>query len=229
MNGTSIFPLRRKAVLAAALGAAMLGLFATNAQAVNRYTVLANSPKPAACNNSGTIAAGTWIQNKVCGYWTGTAMAGSSFDVDETASSNYHFGRSWGSNNVCGWIPPGALSDNPTGTADASCSDATKEAMGHRRTIGYDYNAAAHAATDGTAITVNPACGAYYNYFTSSSYDTGALRDPAGTPGSTVQYRYTANGSNPAMVVRDSVLGWVFMDRDCVTDWRGLTFYNDND
>jgi hypothetical protein len=24
------------------------------------------------------------------------------------------------------------------------------------------------------------------------------------------------------MVVRDSTLGWVFMDRGCVTDWKGV-------
>ena len=219
----------RQMVMIAAAATALLAAQATSAQAVNRYTVLANSPKPAACNNSGTIPAGTWIQNKVCGYWVGTAMAGSSFDVQETAASNYHFGRSLGNNNICGWIPSGALSSSPTGTADASCSDATREAMGHRRSIGRDFNAAAHEATDGSAITVDPACGAFSNYYTSSDYSDGSLRDPAGTPSSTVRYRFTTNGSNPAMVVRDSVLGWVFMDRDCVTDLRGIAFHNDND
>ncbi len=215
------------------LGAAALLLGAAapaaQAQTVNRYTIQANSPKPAACNNSGTIAPGTWIQNKVCGYFVGTAMAGSSFDVQETASSDYHFGRNYGNNNLCGWIPPGALSSSPTGTATASCSDATRSAMAHRLTVGHDFNAVAHDATDGTAITVNPGCGAFYNYFTASSYDSGSLRDAAGTPSSTVQYRYTTNTSSPAMVVRDSALGWVFMSRSCVTDWRGITFHNDND
>jgi hypothetical protein len=195
---------------------------------VNRYTIMANSPKPEVCDNHGTIAPGTWLQNKVCGYFIGTAMAGSSFDVHETAASNYHFGRIHGNNNLCAWIPPGALSANPTGTAAESCSDTTKSAIGHRRSFGHDFNAAPHAATDGDPITVNPACGAFYNYYTSSSYDTGALRDPAGTPSSTVQYRFTANGGG-AMVVRDSTLGWVFMDRGCVTSWQQVTFNNDDD
>jgi hypothetical protein len=75
---------------------------------------------------------------------------------------------------------------------------------------------------------VNPACGAFYNYFTSSSYDTGSLRDPAGIPSSQVAYRYTANGST-AIAVRDSNLGWVFMSLSCVTSWQGVVFNNDDD
>jgi hypothetical protein len=42
-------------------------------------------------------------------------------------------------------------------------------------------------------------------------------------------YRFTTNGSNPAIVARDSTIGWIFLNRSCVTDWRGITFYNDND
>lgn len=200
------------------------------ASAVNRYVIQPNSPKPAVCNNSGTVPAGTWLQNKPCGYFVGTAMAGSSYDVHETTPTNYHFGRSLGNNNLCAWIPPGALSSQPTGTAPASCGAATRDAMWHRRTFGYDFNAAAHQATDGSAITVSAGCPAYYNYFTTSGYSTGSFRDQAGTAGTTVAYRYTANGPAPrAMAVRDDRLGWVFVPRNCVTDWRGVVFHNDND
>jgi hypothetical protein len=222
---------RRIAALggAAAAAATMFALTAPAAHStVNRYTILANSPKPAVCNNSGTIAPGTWLQNKVCGYFIGTAMAGSSFDVHETASSNYHYGRIHGNNDLCAWIPPAALSANPTGTAAESCSDTTKSTIGHRRSFGYDFNAAAHEATDGSAISVNPACGAFYNFYNSSSYDSGTLRDAAGTPSASVQYRFTANGGG-AMVVRDSNLGWVFMDRGCVTSWQQVSFHEDDD
>lgn len=200
--------------------------FVPSAHAVNRYTILANSPKPAACNNSGTIPPGTWLQNKPCGYWVGTAMAGSSYDVHQTNPSGYHWGRNYGNNNFCAWIPPGALS-GPIGTASPSCSDTTKETISHRRTIGYNFNAPP-GATDGSPISVNPACGAYYNYFTSSSYNTGYLRDYAGTPSSQVVYRYTTNDS-AAIVVRDGALGWVFMSRSCVTSWQNVVFNNDND
>ncbi|MGW3745599.1 hypothetical protein ACWD62_34790 [Streptomyces sp. NPDC005146] len=227
--GTTLRP-RARAAITLAAAAALVGLLPTSSQAnVNRYTVQPNSPKPTACNNSGTIPAGTWMQNKVCGYWVGTAMTGSSFDVHQTAASNYHYGRSLGGNNICGWIPPGALGSSPTASVAESCSDATKDNISHRRTIGYNFNAAAHAATDGTAITVNPACTAYYNYYTTSTYSDGSLRDVAGNPGSTVMYRFTTNGSNPAIVVRDSAIGWIFLSRSCVTDWRGITSYNDND
>lgn len=219
---------RAAAVLTAAV--ALVGLLPTASQAnVNRYAVQPNSPKPAVCNNSGTVPPGTWLQNKPCGYWVGTAMAGSSLDVHQTNASNYHYGRSWGNNNICGWIPPGALGSSPTASVAETCGDATKDSIAHRRTVGYNFNAAAHAATDGTAITVNPACTAYYNYYTTSAYSEGSLRDAAGNPGSTVMYRFTTNGPNPAIVVRDSALGWIFLSRSCVTNWRGITFYNDND
>jgi hypothetical protein len=221
---------RRLALWGGATAAVISLALASPAHAINRYTILANSPKPAACQNSGTIAAGTWMQNKVCGYFIGTALAGSAFDVHETAASDYHYGRDYGSNNLCAWIPPGALSANPTGTADPSCSDAIKSAISHRRAVGYDFNAKPHEATDGSEITVNPACGAFYNYYSDSTYANGALRDAAGTPGSEVFYRFTANGGH-GMVVRDATLGWVFMDRGCVTDWKGVDqlFNNDDD
>jgi hypothetical protein len=99
------------------------------------------------------------------------------------------------------WIPPAALSAGPTGTAAASCSDTIKQAIAHRRSFGYDFNAPPHDQADGTAVTVNPACGAFYNYYSDSTYGSGALRDPAGTPSSEVTYRFTANGG-AGMVVR---------------------------
>ena len=218
-----------KAAITATVATLLVALAPSAASAVNRYTVQANSPKPAVCNNSGTVPAGTWLQNRPCGYFVGTAMAGSSFDVHQTNPSNYHYGRNWGNNNICGWIPPGALSANPIASVAASCSDATKDAMSHRRALGYNFNADAHAATDGSPITVNTACGAYYNYYTTSTYGDGSLHDYAGGPGAEVRYRFTTNGPNPAMVVRDYNLGWVLMSRSCVTDWRGMVFHNDND
>ncbi|MGW6403761.1 hypothetical protein [Streptomyces sp. NPDC055134] len=42
-------------------------------------------------------------------------------------------------------------------------------------------------------------------------------------------YRFTTNGPNPAIVVRDSAIRWIFLSSSCVTDRRGITFYNDND
>ncbi len=214
---------------AAALAALVLSQ--APASAVNTYTIQANSPKPAACNNHGTVPAGTWIQNKICGYFIGTAMAGSSFDVTSTASDNYHWGRDHGDVNLCGWIPPAALSSSPTGTANNSCSSATQENMSHRRSFGYNYNGLPHVVTGGSAIGVdpsNPACGAYHNYYTASDFSSGTLRDYAGVPAATVAYRFTTNGG-AAMVVDDPNLGWVFMNLGCVTDWKQVVFNNDND
>lgn len=176
------FQLALAGALITAVGST-LTLWSADAQAsVNRYTIQANSPKPAACKNEGTVPAGTWLQNKVCGYFVGTALAGTAFDVHETAPSDYHFGHNYGGNNICAWIPPGALSASPTGTADESCSAETRERIGHRRAFGSDFNAAAHEAEDGSAVSVDPACsgGAYYNYFNGSDYNGGSLRDAAG-------------------------------------------------
>jgi hypothetical protein len=216
--------------LLSVVAAAALCVGTSPAHAINRYTVEANSPKPAACNNSGTVAPGTWIQNKVCGYFIGTAMAGSSFDVNSTDSgTNYHWGRDYGDNDFCGWIPPGALSASPTGTADPSCSDTTQATMSHRLDFGKNYNAVAHTVNGASPITVNPSCEEYYNYFNSSSFTTGTLRDAAGTPASaTIGYRYTTNDGQ-AMVVDDPNLGWGFMSLSCVTSWDQVTFHNDND
>ena len=214
----------------AALGAAAVAVASTGgaASAVNRYTIIANAPKPAACQNSGTIPAGTWLQNKPCGYFVGIARAGTSYDVHETTSSNYHYGRSYGGNNFCAWIPPGALA-GPTATGlAASCGSGVRDNLLHRRTFGYNFNAPAHGDTDGSPIAVNPACTAYYNYFTSSYFTAGSLHDTAGHPQPSVFYRYTANGG-AAIAVRDPDLGWVFLGVSCVTDWNGVGFYNDND
>lgn len=199
------------------------------ASAINTYTIQANSPKPAVCDNSGTIPAGTWIQNKICGYFIGTAMAGDLFDVSSTASDNYHWGRvHGGDDDICGWIPPGALSSSPVGTASDSCSTTTQSNMSHRLSFGYDFNGAPHVVDGGTAISVNPACGAYDNYYTASDFSSGSLHDYAGTPSSTVAYRYTTNGG-AAMAVDDPNLGWVFMSLGCVTNWQSVVFNNEND
>ncbi|HEX6499706.1 MAG TPA: hypothetical protein VF054_11835 [Micromonosporaceae bacterium] len=198
------------------------------AAAVNRYTIIYNAPKPAVCGNSGTIPAGTWLQNKPCGYFVGIALGGTSYDVHETNPSNYHYGRNYGNNNFCAWIPPGALS-GPTATGlPASCGSTVRDNLLHRRTFGYNFNAPANTATDGSPIQVNTGCGAYYNYFTSSYFTSGSLHDFAGYPQSWVYYRYTANGSG-AIAVRDPGLGWIFLSPSCVTNWNGVAFYNDND
>lgn len=207
---------------------AVLVAVANPAAAVNRYTIIFNAPKPAVCNNSGTVPAGTWLQNKPCGYFVGIARGGTSFDVHETNPSNYHYGRNYGNNNFCAWIPPGAIGTQTATGVAASCGAGVRDALLHRRTFGYDFNAAAHDATDGSVIYVNPGCTAYYNYYVSSYFDTGSLHDPAGNPGSAVHYRFTANGGG-AIVIRDGALGWTFLPRSCVTNWNGVVFHNDND
>lgn len=212
--------------------ALVIPLFGSAAGAdVNRYTIIANSPKPTVCNNSGTIPEGTWLQNKPCGYFIGTALAGSSFDVHQTNPSNYHYGRNYGNNNLCAWIPPGALS-GPIGTAPASCSEPTKDALLHRRSFGYQFNVEPFG--DGYPITVNTACWGFRNYYNSSSYSGGVLRDLTSGPiSSVVRYRYTAYGSDSTygavFVARDPVHGWLFIPTYCIVDATGLQLTNADD
>jgi hypothetical protein len=199
---------------------------------VNRFTVKDNSPKPAECagTNEGTIRPGTWLTNKQCGYYVGRAMPGSSFDSHHTDSRWRRFGRSWGNNNFCAWIHRGALHEPPVGQAPESCSDATRERISHRLSFGRDFNAPPHQATGGSSVSVDPSCGFYLNYFTSSSFDSGSLRDLVGAGGLTsVSYRFSSK-DGAVIVAHSSALDqWGFMSRSCVTGWRGVEFNNEDD
>jgi hypothetical protein len=206
---------------------------APGAQALaNRFTVNDSSPKPAECagTNEGTIRPGTWLTNKQCGYYLGRAMPGSSFDSHHADSQWRRFGRSWGNNNFCAWIHRGALREPSAGQAPESCSDATRARISHRLWFGRDFNAPPHQATGGSTVTVDPSCGFYLNYFTSSSFDRGSLRDLVGTGGLTsVSYRFSSK-DRAVIVARSSALDqWGSMSRSCVTEWRGVEFNNEDD
>lgn len=196
-----------------------------------RFTVKDTSPKPAECagTREGTISPGTWLANKQCGYYLGRAMPGSSFDSHYVDGGWRRFGRSWGTNNFCAWVHAGALNVPPVEQASASCSDETRARLRHRLSFGRDYNAAPHAATGGSWVSVDPACSFYLNYLTSTEFDTGNLRDFAGTGLPGVNYRFSSK--NRAMIVAHSprLDQWGFMSRSCVTDWRDVVFNNEDD
>lgn len=198
---------------------------------VNRFTVKDSSRKPAECagTNEGTIRPGTWLTNKQCGYYLGRAMPGTSFDSHYTDSRWRRFGRSWGNNNFCAWIHRGALHEAPVGHAERSCSDVTRARISHRLSFGRDFNAPPHRATGGSSVSVNPGCGFYLNYFTSSFFDVGNLRDFVSRGLTHVSYRFSSK--NRAVIVAHSPAldQWGFMSRSCVTDWRGVQFNNQDD
>lgn len=223
----------RRSLLAGVLFAVLAVQPASGAQAAtaNRFTVKDSSPKPAECagTSEGTIRPGTWLTNKACGYYLGRAMPGTSFDSHYADPQWRRFGRSWGNNNFCAWIHAGALLTPPVGQVAASCSDATRERIRHRLSFGRDFNAAPHQATGGSTVSVNPACVFYLNYFTSTAFDTGALRDPAGTGLTEVSYRFSTKGRDSIEARGPSLDQWGFMARSCVTDWRGVTFNNEDD
>jgi hypothetical protein len=165
---------------------------------------------------------GTWLVNTPSGYYLGRTLPGQHFDNEVTSAAGWHFGRG---PLFCAWALPGSLGADAGTTAD-SCGD--RSAMAHRLTVGRDFNAAAHAATDGTEVPASPDCTFHLNYLQGDDFATngGHWADPAGHPGSTVRYRFTTRDGGAA-VVRDEALGWGFLPVDCVQ--RPTDLYNDND
>lgn len=205
-------------VLLVLLGA--LGM--SGAQAGTRHVVVtANSPSTGVPVAGG----GSWIANKNNGYYLGRAMPGTSFDNEVTDSGAWHFGRAYGP-NMCGWVMPGSLGAT-IGPESDSCSTTTMAAIGHRRTVGKDFNAKAHEATDGTSVPAT-GCTLNYNYFYGTDFAAGGghWANAAGTVQSTVRYRFTTL-DGAAAVVRDSALGWGFVPVSCIT--RPSPLFNDND
>jgi hypothetical protein len=215
-----------RVLLAGAVVLAGAALGSGTAQAGNLHTIVtANSPS----TGEPIAGGGSWIVNKPSGYYLGRELPGGHFDNEANSSANWHYGRASTTINMCGWAMPGSLGGD-LGTVADSCSAATRETISHRLTFGRDYNAAAHEATDGSTVPSNPGCTLYYNYFHGTDFAGGAngghWADPAGSPASTVQYRFTTVDGNAA-VVRDHTLGWGFLPIGCVT--RPSPLFNDND
>jgi hypothetical protein len=213
----------RIGVAAAAVFAAALAL-AAPASAGTRHTIVtADSPSTGAP----VIGGGSWIVNKPDGYYIGRAMPGTTFDDEVATAANWHYGRA-DNPDMCGWVLPGSMGATVDSVAD-SCSSDTDSALSHRMTVGKDYNAPAHGATDGTASPAD-ACTLYYNYFNGTDFAGGAngghWANPAGTVSGSVAYRFTTLDGQAA-VVRDSALGWGFVPVGCVS--RPSPLYDDND
>ena len=193
------------------------------AQAANAYPVKADVPKPAAaCGNHGTIRAGGWLANKRCGYVLGTAPAGTSYEVNSTDAKGYHFGRTRDrdGSSFCAFLVPGALDTARRTPVGDSCSSATAQAMVHRLSFGRDFSDDVHSGNGASTKPVDAsACAGYLNYFTSSTFAGGRLRDPvAGKLPATGAYRYTTRDGKAAMIrvgTGDSTT-WLFVARSCV-------------
>ncbi|KUJ35926.1 hypothetical protein AB0N87_38580 [Streptomyces sp. NPDC093228] len=212
--------LRRCAPAAAALTV----LAATPAMAGNVWQIqTANSPTTGAPITGG----GSWIVNKQSGYYLGRSLPGWEFDNEQTTPANWHYGRAITGLNMCGWAMPGSMATLVRSVTD-SCSDATKDTLSHRLTVGRDFNAPAHATGDGTASPADTGCTLYYNYFHGTDFTSngGHWADAAGTASATVMYRFTTRDGRAA-VVRDPSRGWGFLPIGCVT--RPSALYNDND
>ncbi len=172
-----------------------------------------------------TVGTQTWITNKPSGYYIGTAFAGWTFDNHPQFSSaaGWHFGRTYGYVNTCGWIQPNTLPGSYYSVAD-SCSAATESALTHRLSIGKNFNCAAHACTDGSYVPIG-ACAEAFNW-------RGGALDSAGTAtAGYVLYRFITT-DNTGAVVRDPNNGWVFLPSSCI-DYNYLAshggLWNDND
>jgi hypothetical protein len=214
----------RRAAVAVAAAATLLT--ATPALAGNIWTIqTAPSPSTGAPITGG----GSWIVNKPSGYYIGRAMVGTHFDVVETTTSNWHYGRAIETVNMCGWVMPGSMATKTGSQADScSATGGIHDSMAHRLTIGKNFNAPAHDAGDGTSIPAG-SCAFYYNYFYGSDFTSngGHWANYAGnTSAGYVMYRFTTRDGG-ARVVRDPNLGWGFVSSGCVGTTS--TVYNDND
>ncbi|GAA3453430.1 hypothetical protein [Dactylosporangium matsuzakiense] len=216
---------RRMALLGAG-GVTVAVLAGAQAAYAGHTHAIQTAPSPS--TGQPIAGGGSWIVNKPSGYYIGRAMPADTFDNEVTTTGNWHYGRAVTGVNMCGWVLPGSLGADRGDVAD-SCSAATREALSHRRTVGRDYNAAAHEATDGSAAPAVSGCTLYYNYFHGSDFaaNGGHWANPAaGGIGATVRYRFTTN-DGAAAIVRDDVQGWGFVPIGCVT--RPARLFNDND
>ena len=220
------FGRRTKAVLAVVAASVAV---ATPAWAGNIWTIkTANSPS----TGNPIAGGGSWIVNKADGYYIGRAMVGTRFDVVLTDANNWHYGRAIDTVNMCGWVMPGSMSSQVGSQAD-SCSGTSGVIldMAHRLTIGKDFNAAAHQATDGTRESIG-SCPFYYNYFYGSSWGSNGghwANQTSNTSSGYVMYRFTTRDGG-ARVVRDPVLGWGFVPSWCVgAVGADGVLHNDND
>ncbi|KAK0567944.1 hypothetical protein OC844_000034 [Tilletia horrida] len=209
----------------ASLSALVLAALLPAAQAINQYPTIGNVVKPAHCGNSGTLPQGSWIVSKTCGYVLGTAVSGSKFDVSSTDGYGFHWGRfrSPDGTNFCAVILPGSLDTaHPTTVAD-SCSSTTQQTLCDSRYVfGKDFDAAPHTGDGKTIVPLNlSGCTGYFNYFSSSSFDSGFLRDPVGVGlPSSGGYRYKTKDGQAAMVHAnlDAYGGntWFFVPTSCI-------------
>jgi hypothetical protein len=224
-----IFSISRRSVrpLAAAILGAIVALTAAVPAEAGNIWVIKTAPSPS--TGLPITGGGSWIVNKPSGYYIGRAVVGSWFDVVETTSANWHYGRAISTVNMCGWVMPGSM-DYKIGSQNDNCSASTKDMLSHRQNIGRDYNAPAHEATDGTWVATSGACPLYYNYFYGTSFAGGAngghWNTYAGTAATSVAYRFTTL-DGAAAVVRDPYLGWGFTPTSCTG--RPAYVYNDGD
>lgn len=229
-------------IVHAALGFAMVGALAlaiaSPGATAQRHLVRADAPRPAMCGETGTTPPGAWLLNRPCGYYLGMARAGWSFDAQEGGGGNFSFGRIHGGDDFCAWLVPEALRPEYIDVRDG-CSAATRAALMHRRTFGRQFDAAPGAGAGGSPAKVDAECRPYFNYFDSSEFAGGSLRDPVdawlGDPKwaalgvDQVLYSYTTRDGR-AMVVRHPEVGWVFVDRACFVEAVGpWTFHEEDD
>jgi hypothetical protein len=220
---------QRRAAAVAACAAAVCAAM-PSAGAGPNYTIK-TAPSPS--SSGGPIeGGGSWITNKPSGYYVGRAVQGTRFNLVPGRGRTWHYGRAIDTVDMCGWIMPGSLGAGQ-GRHPDSCSDATLEDIRHRRHIGKDFNAKAHAMQTGTAVaaTNSSSCVFHYNYFHGTDFARGAnaghWANAAGpmTTGS-VLYRFTTLDGR-AVVARDPNLGWGFAPASCVG--RPAQVFNDDD
>ncbi len=165
---------------------------------------------------------GTRLVNDPCGYVLGWAIRNQTFDKHETSGAGWHYGRAWGSVNMCSWAYQESLTSCDETVAD-SCSETTKDCLKDRNKFGKEFNCPEHQCTDGSPRAVISNCPFYLNYFYGScpnGFESGSFKDPFGVvPGTEVKYRYTTLDGQAAMVhvsaLDGSSYNWGFIPTSC--------------
>lgn len=213
---------------------ALLSIMAPAAEADAVYTTK-RGKIPSGGHGGYETGDGARIANKAKGYYLGWVATGSRFTRVGGRLSHKYGQVSGPGINICGWVHNSALR-RTAGQSRAGCSKALANQIWQRTTFGQNFSTLAGTRKVDPVVSIpvkNPNCHLFYNYFDHNNFQTGRLRNSAGTLGSDtrdadhVGYRYQTRDSK-VVVIRNAAGRWGFVKTECV-DLTNVPIYNDPD
>jgi hypothetical protein len=186
---------------------------------------------PSRTTNQPIKGDGSWIMNSTLQYYIGRAKVGSKFELIFESPHHFYYGHALDA-NIYGWVLPHALDlKHPGKTIHDSLPPHSRHRFQHRRSVGKDFNAAPHAASDGTHVNVKKEGMLYYNYFSGRNLHGGHWHTPAGKLKKTdyIKYRFTTYDGHRAVVIKHKDFGWCFAPYDYIELPAKKNLNNDND